>query len=88
MASFKLEILKSADKDIRKIDKRYIRPVFDAIRALSENPFPPQCKKLKGSESSYRLRVGSYRILYEIDFQEKMIMVSHIRHRQDGYKRS
>jgi mRNA interferase RelE/StbE len=63
MVSYKIEILKSADKDIRKIDKRYILPIFQAIKTLSKDPLPTECKKLKGSESSYRIRVGNYRII-------------------------
>ena len=86
MVSYKLEILRSANRDTRRIDKRYIEPIFNAIKSLVENPFPPQCKKLKGSESSYRIRVGNYRIIYEVESNKKIITIFHIRHRQDIYK--
>ncbi len=86
MAFYKLEILRSADKDVRKIDKRYITPILNTIKSLSENPFPLQCKKLKGSKSSYRVRIGDYRIIYEVETKEKIVTIFHIRHRQDAYK--
>ncbi|MBA3037696.1 MAG: type II toxin-antitoxin system RelE/ParE family toxin [Desulfobacterium sp.] len=50
-----------------KIDKQYIQKIVEAIESLAENPFPPQSKKLKHSESSYRLRVGDYRVIYQVD---------------------
>ena len=87
MDSYKLEILKSVNKKKKKIDKSYIEPIFKAIQSLADNPFPPQCKKLKGSESSYRIRVGSYRIIYEIEAKNRVVTIFHIRHREDAYKR-
>jgi len=86
MAFYKLEILRSANKDVRKIDKRYIEHIFNTIKSLAENPFPSHCKKLKGSESSYRIRIGDYRIIYEVETKEKIVTIFHIRHRQDAYK--
>lgn len=51
MVSYKLEILRSASRDVRKIDKRYIASILDSIKSLSENPFPSQCKKLSGKHN-------------------------------------
>jgi len=87
MGFYKLEILNSANKDIRKIDRLHIKNIFKAIKSLEENPLPLRCKKLKGSESSYRIRVGNYRVIYEIDASEKKVTIFHIRHRQDAYKK-
>ena len=87
MGFYKVEISKSADRDIHKIERKSIKPIFEAIKELSENPYPTQSKKLKGAEDSYRLRVGSYRVLYEINKKEKCVVVYHIRHRRDAYKK-
>lgn len=86
MASYRIEILRSANKDVRKIDKRYIESIFNTVKSLSENPFPLNCKKIKGSESSYRIRIGDYRIIYEVESKQKMVTIYHIRHRKDAYK--
>ena len=87
MGSFRIEIAQSANRDIRQIDKQFIKPIVEAIRDLGDNPMPPQSKKLKGAEASYRLRVGNYRILYEINKKEKCLVVYHIRHRREAYKK-
>ena len=87
MGSFRIEITKSANRYIRQIDKQFIKPIVEAIRDLGDNPMPPQSKKLKGPEASYRLRVGNYRILYEINKKEKCLVVYHIRHRREAYKK-
>ena len=86
MDSYKVYLLKSSDRDIRKIDKQEIKRIVESIKSLEENPFPKQSKKLKGSESSYRLRIGDYRILYEVDIQNKIVEIFHIRHRKDAYR--
>jgi mRNA interferase RelE/StbE len=56
------------------------------IEALYNNPFPRQALKLSGAERLYRLRVGSYRIIYEVDTQTAEIIIQYIRHRSDVYR--
>ena len=55
-------------------------------RALSENPKPSGCRKITGSKSDWRIRVGDYRVIYEVDEQEKAVKVMRIRHRRDAYR--
>lgn len=85
MGSFKIDWKSSSEHDIRRIDKQYISRILLAIESLSDNPFPGQSKKLKGSESSYRLRVGNYRVIYQVDTDSKVIVVYRVRHRKDAY---
>jgi len=87
MASFKIEWKGSSERDIRNIDRQYVHRIINAIESLSENPFPIQFKKLRDSESSYRIRVGDYRIIYQVDSQKKVVTIYHIRHRKDAYRR-
>ncbi|MEK6645977.1 MAG: type II toxin-antitoxin system RelE/ParE family toxin [Candidatus Firestonebacteria bacterium] len=82
MASFKVEWKNSAEHDIRNIDRQYISKILNVIETLSENPFPIQSKKLRDSESSYRIRIGDYRVIYQIDTKEKIVTIYHIRHRK------
>ncbi len=86
MALYSIEILQSAEKEARKIDTKQLTRIVEAISILRHNPFTSNTKKLKGSDSCYGLRVGHYRILYEIDTSKKQIVVYRIRHRKDVYK--
>ena len=87
MGSFKVELKGSTEHDLKRIDRRYIQKILEAIEGLIENPFPVQSKKLKDSESSYRLRVTDYRIIYQVDSNNRTIVIYHIRHRRDAYKK-
>ena len=87
MGLFKIDPKGSLEHDLRKINRQFIPKILEAIENLSENPFPVQSRKMKGSESSYRLRVGDYRIIYQIDTANKVVIVYNARHRKDVYKR-
>jgi mRNA interferase RelE/StbE len=85
---YKLEVTKSVEKDFNKISKEKHEYLLNAIESLSSNPFPiSQYKKLKGTMNSYRLRVGDYRILYEVEDVIKIITVYRVRHRKEVYKK-
>lgn len=86
MGSFKLEIKGSFERDIKKIDLRFIPKLLDSIEKLSENPFLNQSKKIKGTESTYRLRIGDYRVIYQVEVSEKVVIVYYVRHRKNAYK--
>jgi len=87
MASFKIEWKGSSERDIRNIDKQHIHRILNAVEALSENPFPAQFKKLQGSESSYRIRIGDYRVIIDIDKQNLLILIIKIGHRKNIYEK-
>ncbi len=87
MGSFKLEVLRSVDREIRRIEKQVIPKLVHAIRNLSGNPFPVHSKKLRGAESKYRLRIGEYRVLYEINQKTKTVTVFSVCHRKDAYRK-
>jgi mRNA interferase RelE/StbE len=83
---YRIEYTKLALKQISGLPKAYALNVYRHIERLSENPFPHGYKKLKGSENTYRLRVGMYRILYEIHNKELVIKIITIAHRKEAYK--
>lgn len=74
----------AAAKDLRKLDKRMQRRLSVAIDSLSIEPRPSSCKKLKGSEF-YRIRVGDYRVIYEVDDGKLVVLVIRARHRREVY---
>jgi len=74
-----------AQKQIAKIDKKLIPVIKNAIAELADNPRPYGYKKLKGEEA-YRIRVGDYRVIYEIDDDVILVTVVSVGHRKDVYK--
>ena len=86
MASYQIELKRSAEKDLRKLPKDVVKRVFIHIEALAEDPLPRQAVKLAGKERFFRLRVGDYRIIYEVVSHKSVIVVHHVRHRRDAYR--
>jgi len=74
-----------AQKQIMKLDKKIIPVIKAAIATLADNPRPYGYKKLKG-EDAYRIRVGDYRVIYEIDDGKIIVTVVSVGHRKDIYK--
>ena len=86
MASYRVEISKSAAKDLRGIDRQWIPRIVAAIETLESDARPPGCKKLAGSEHTYRIRIGDYRVVYNIHDDTLVVLVVRIRHRRDVYR--
>jgi mRNA interferase RelE/StbE len=74
-----------AQKQIMKLDKKVIPLIKTAIASLADNPRPYGYKKLKG-EDAYRIRVGDYRVIYEIDDGKIIVTVVSAGHRKAIYK--
>jgi mRNA interferase RelE/StbE len=86
MASFRLEWRASAAKELRKIDRQAIPRIVEAAAQLAHEPYPPGAKKLQGTEFIYRIRVGDYRIVYEVNAAEIVIIIVRVRHRKEVYR--
>jgi len=86
MASYKVILKPSVHKDLRALPKITAGRVFQHIEDLKDNPLPRQSIKLSGVEHLYRIRVGDYRIIYEIDLEAKEISVLYVRHRREVYR--
>jgi mRNA interferase RelE/StbE len=80
----KIQIRKSAIKNLKKIDKEARNRLHDKIQSLCDFPNLPNIKKLSNFEPAYRLRVGDYRILFDVN--EDTIDIGRILHRKDSYK--
>ena len=87
MANYKIEITASAEKSLKKIPKKDLEKVVEAIEVLAISPFPSGCRKLKGEEDVYRVRQGNYRIIYEVIDSKLIVLVLKIGHRKDIYKK-
>ena len=82
---YSVYIERYAQKQILKLDKSAVLLIRSAIACLGDNPRPVGYIKLKG-EDAYRIRVGVYRIIYEIDDGKIIVTVVAIGHRKDIYK--
>jgi mRNA interferase RelE/StbE len=86
MASYNVRLKRSAEKDLRRIDKSRVPGIIAAIEKLEEDPRPAGCRKLVSSDTSYRIRVGDYRVLYLIEDSVCVVEVERVRHRKDVYR--
>jgi mRNA interferase RelE/StbE len=75
-----------AERDLKKLSEEMFYRVIPQLKALSENPKPSGCRKITGSKNDLRIRIGDYRIIYEIDEKEKAVKVMRIKHRREVYK--
>jgi mRNA interferase RelE/StbE len=83
--SYSIGILRRAQKELAQLPKQEYERIKGVIRDLSQEPRPQGCKKLTGREG-WRIRVGDYRVIYEIDDTQQAITILHIGHRRDVYK--
>jgi mRNA interferase RelE/StbE len=86
VAEYGLQFVASAAKEFRSLPASIKGRVGRAVEALRKNPRPDGARKLIGHERFFRIRVGQYRIVYEIDDQAKLIRVTRVRHRREAYR--
>jgi len=87
MASYRIEVKPSALKELEKLPRPILLKVVTAIRGLGDDPYPQGVKKLAGFERTYRVRVGEYRILYDVYHEKLIIQIIRVKHRKDAYRR-
>lgn len=83
--TFGIEFSAQAKKRGDKLPQDIKRRVIKALRALAQDPYPPQAHRLAGSDY-YRMRVGDYRIIYEVQEERLLVLVIRIGHRKDVYR--
>jgi mRNA interferase RelE/StbE len=83
--SYKLEVKRSATKEIGDLRKADCQRVIARIQQLASNPRPHGCEKISGAEK-YRIRQGDYRILYEIDDSAKLLTIVKVGNRREVYR--
>jgi mRNA interferase RelE/StbE len=83
--SYSIEILRVAQKQLAKIDRASQQRIIDGIRNLTDDPRPSGCKKLSG-RPAWRIRVGPYRVIYEIHDDRLLVLVVTIGDRKDVYR--
>ena len=86
MAKYKIEISRTAEKQLKKLSKDDQKRVVAAILDLAEDPLPKGTRKLAGYEDVYRIRVGQFRILYSRVARTLIVIVLKVGHRKDVYR--
>ncbi len=87
MGSYKLKFKSAVEKDLETLPKNLYARFVARLEALKSDPFPPQAILLQTTERLYRLRVGDYRIVYEVDTDTSVVTVHYVRHRREVYRR-
>lgn len=85
MGEYKIFFKESVEKDLRSIPKKNLKKILLRIETLAKDPRPPGQEKLSGQER-YRIRQGTYRIIYSIQDQELTVWVIKVGHRKDVYR--
>jgi len=83
---YEIVFARSARKDLQKLSNMEINRILKKIEMLEFDPRPPGCEKLKGEDNLWRIRTGSYRIIYAISDKSKLVDICLIRHHKDAYK--
>ena len=89
---YRLEVSPAVDRDLDRLKQRIRRQDFErlrtAIRSLADEPRPRGVRKIKGAEEAYRIRVGNYRVVYEIYDSENLVLILQVARRTETTYRS
>lgn len=83
---YRVLLERAAEKDLVRLSSVIHSRVITAIQALASNPRPVGCRKLAGSSHDWRIRVGDYRVIYEIGDEIRIVRVNRVRHRREVYR--
>jgi mRNA interferase RelE/StbE len=83
---YRVLLERTAEKDLTRLSSEIHDRIIAAIRALAGNPRPVGCRKLSGSKHDWRIRVGDYRVVYEIADEIRIVRVNRVRHRREVYR--
>ncbi len=82
---YSVEITSRAERDLKRLDRAVKNRIVESILALESSPRPPGCLKVRGEENLWRIRVGDWRVGYEINDQKQEVVVIRIGHRSEFY---
>ena len=85
MPKYTVQFVRSARKDLERLPDAVLQRVFPRIEALADTPRPAGCRKLRGAKDLWRIRVGDYRVVYQIDDGILLVEVRTVGDRKDVY---
>ena len=84
--TYRIIVTSTATKERRRLEAKSRRRVDDTLISLRETPWPRGARKIAGSRNDWRIRVGDYRVLYEVDTEQEVITIWRIAHRREAYR--
>ena len=86
MSVYRILLERRAEKDLARLPVETHDRVIAAIQALAREPRPTGCRKLVGGKHDWRIRVGDYRVVYQIADAIRVVRVNRVRHRGEAYR--
>ena len=86
MAKYRIEISATAERQLKKIRREDKVRILRSISLLAGDPRPSGCRKMSGYDDIYRLRIGDYRVIYEVDGRRIIVVILKIGHRREVYR--
>lgn len=86
MADYTITFARSARKELEALDVTTVNRIFPRIEALALEPRPRGCRKLRGEENLWRIRIGDYRVIYAIYDRGQIVDIITVRHRSKAYE--
>ena len=86
MASYEVVWKGSAEKELRKLPREAIRRLIDLATTLATDPYPQGTRKLAGTDRTWRVRSGNYRLVYTVEDQQLIVQVIRVGHRREVYR--
>ena len=89
MAAYTIEFVKSARKEFERLPVKIRAKTAEALHLLAQNPYSEllKIKKMKGGANLYRIRLGDYRLVYEIRNDRLVVLIIKVGHRREVYRR-
>jgi len=85
MPDYTITFAQSARKELERLSASVVNRIFPKIEALAQNPRPPGCRKLRGFENLWRIRIGDYRVIYQVFDEGLVVDIVTVRHRSQAY---
>ena len=86
MPKYSVRFVRSARKELEALPDVAIRRIFPRIEALADDPRPAGCKKLRGARDLWRIRIGNYRVIYQIEDTILLVEIRAVGDRKDIYE--
>ena len=86
MSEYRVVFVRSARRELERLEATTARRVISRIEALATDPRPHGCVKLQGAVDLWRIRIGDYRVVYAIDDDGRLVDIRVVRHRGDVYR--
>ena len=84
--AYRLVIRLAAERDLHILAPNILSRIDARIQDLANNPRPRGTERLRGPQGGFRLRVGDYRLLYDVDDAQQLVIIGRVRHRRDVYR--